>query len=213
MPLPLVLLGAGGHASDVLGVVEAVNDRQPTYAVVGVLDDDPDADATRFHGRGVTVLGSVDLLAGLDAAWVASVGWPASRRRLVEQAQVSSQPAATLVSPLADVGHGVVLGAGAVVMGSARLSPRCCIGKHVLVSYLAAVGHDSTVGDGTSVMPGAMISGGVEVGTNVLIGTNATVLEGLRIGNDATVSAGAVVLTDVQAGTTVIGVPARPVVR
>lgn len=208
-----MLLGAGGHASDVLGVVEALNARQPTFAVVGVLDDDPDADATRFEGRGVSLLGSLDLLAGLGAAWVAAVGWPSSRRRLVERAAGSGHPPATLVSPLADVGHGVAIGPGSVVMGSARLSPRSRLGEHTLVSYLAAVGHDSIVGDGTSVMPGAMISGGVEVGAHVLVGTNATILEGLRIGDGATVGAGAVVVADVEPGTTVIGVPARAVAR
>ncbi len=213
MPRPLVLLGAGGHASDVLGVVEALNDRRPTFAVLGVLDDDPAADAARFEGRGVAVLGPLELLAGLGADWVAAVGWPASRRRLVQQAAASGRAAATLLSPLADVGHGVAMGAGTVVMGSARLSPRCRLGGHVLVSYLAAVGHDSTVGEGTSVMPGAMISGGVEVGAHVLVGTNATILEGRRVGDGATVAAGAVVAADVAPGATVVGIPARVVAR
>jgi len=213
VPEPLVLLGAGGHASDVLGVVEALNAGQPSFVVVGVLDDDPAADASRFEGRGVTVLGSLDLLAGLDARWVAAAGWPAGRRRVVERAEASGRAAATLVSPLADVGHGVVIGTGTVVMGSARLSPRSRLGEHALVSYLAAVGHDSTVGAGSSVMPGAVLSGGVEVGALALVGTNATILEGLRVGDGATVGAGAVVTRDVAPGAVVVGVPARPVPR
>ena len=206
----LVLLGAGGHASDVLGVVEAVNQHQPLFDVVGLLDDDRDADPSRFEGR-AALLGGVDRLAELGASWVAAVGWPATRRRVADRASSSGCPAATLVSPIADVGAGVVVGPGSVVMGGARLSPRSRIGDHALVSYLAAVGHDSSVGDATSVMPGAMVSGEVQIGTGVLVGTNATIIEGIQIGDGATIGAGAVVLEDVAAGATVVGVPARVV--
>lgn len=209
----LVLLGAGGHASDVLGVVEAVNRQLPTFDVVGLLDDDPQADPARFHGRDATIVGRLDRLAELGASWIAAVGWPVSRQRLAAWASTTGLPAATLVSPVADIGAGVAVGAGSVVIGAARLSPRSRIGSHSLVSYLAAVGHDASIGDGTSVMPGAMVSGGVEIGAGVLVGTSATIIEGIRVGDGATIGAGAVVLEDVPAGSTVVGVPARRVRR
>jgi len=37
---PLVLVGGGGHASDVLQAIEALNDQGATYLVVGLLDDE-----------------------------------------------------------------------------------------------------------------------------------------------------------------------------
>jgi len=209
----LVLLGAGGHASDVLGVVEALNERTPTFELVGLLDDRPLVDTARFAGRQVSLLGGLDRLVELDACWIAAVGWPATRRHIVDRALATGCPIATLVSPAADIGAGVDVGVGVVVMGSARLSPCSQVGDHALVSYLAGVGHDATIGSGTSVMPGAMVSGGVEVGAGVLVGSNATILEGIRVGDGATIGAGAVVLTNVAAGATVVGVPARPVAR
>jgi sugar O-acyltransferase (sialic acid O-acetyltransferase NeuD family) len=210
VPSRLVLLGAGGHASDVLGVVEQLQAAGSHIEVVGVLDDDHEADMSRFAGREVQIAGPIDRLSDLDAAWIAAVGWPSTRRRLVARTGAAAA-APALVSPRADVGRGVVVGDGSVVMGSARLSPLAHVGEHALVSYAAAVGHDSIVGDGTSVMPGAMVSGGVRIGEWVLVGTNATVIEGVVIGDGATVGAGAVVLQDVPPGTTVAGVPARAV--
>lgn len=212
-PTRLVLLGAGGHASDVLGVIEAINGLRTTFEVIGLLDDDSAADPLRFAERGVGILGPMAMLEALGAAWVAAVGYPGPRRRVVTAARATGLPPVTLVSPGADVGLRVHMGAGTVVMGAARLSPRACVGEHVLVSYLSAVGHDSVIGDGASVMPGAMVSGGVEVGAGAVIGTNAAVLEGIRIGDHAVVGAGAVVVEDVAPGVTVLGVPARPVDR
>lgn len=210
-PFRLVLLGAGGHASDVLGVVEESNASGRGYDVVGLLDDDPMASAHRFDGRGVSLLGTIDVLGSLASAWVAAIGWPTSRLRVAARGEASGLPAETLVSPKADVGALVELDAGVVVLGAARLSPRCKLGAHALVSYLSAVGHDTVVGRGTSVMPGAILSGDVHVGEGVLVGTGATVLEGRAIGDGATVGAGAVVIDDVPAGATVVGVPARVV--
>ena len=76
--LPLVLVGGGGHASDVLQAVEAINAARPTYHVVGILDDH-DVDPRRFAGRGVAHIGPVDDVATVDAAYVLCLGWPWAR--------------------------------------------------------------------------------------------------------------------------------------
>lgn len=210
-PTSLVILGSGGHAADVLDVVEAINRHRPSFVVLGVLDDG--LDSGRLRRQGVDLLGGIERLESLDTAWVAAVGWPAVRMQLATRATASGQPAATLVSPFADIGSGTEIGAGSVILGNARLSPLSVLGSHVLVSYLAAVGHDSIVGNYTSLMPGVMISGGVQIGEQVLVGTNASVVEGVQIGDRATIGAGAVVLADVSPGATVVGVPAREVSR
>jgi sugar O-acyltransferase (sialic acid O-acetyltransferase NeuD family) len=207
--LPLVLIGGGGHASDVLLAVEAVNIVRPTYQVIGILDDH-DVDPRRFAGRGVAHIGSVDDVVAVDAAYVLCLGWPWTRHAVARRIGERGHPAPSIVHPSADVGTGVELGPGSVVLGHAHLSPFVRLGAHALVSYIASIGHDTTFGDHASVMPNAAVSGGVTGGDRVLVGTGAAVREGVRLGDDARIGAGAAVVDDVAAGFTVIGVPARP---
>ncbi len=207
--LPLVLVGGSGHASDVLQVVEAVNATRPTYHVVGILDDD-DVDPRRFAGRGVRRIGSVHDLADIDAAYVLCLGWPWTRHALAQRIGRRGRPAAPIVHPSADVGVGVELGPGSVVLGHSHLSPFVRFGAHALISYGASVGHDTIFGGFASVMPNAGVSGDVTAGDRVLVGTGAAVREGVRLGDDVRIGAGAAVVADVAAGLTVVGVPALP---
>jgi len=205
----LVLVGGGGHASDVLQAVEAVNAAEPTYHVVGILDDD-DVDPHRFAGRGVDRVGTIDDLAGVDAAYILCLGWPWTRHAVARRVAGRGEPAAPIVHPSADVGAGVELGAGSVVLGHSHLSPFVRLGLHALVSYGACVGHDAIFGDHASLMPNAAVSGAVIGGDRVLVGTGAAVREGVRLGDDVRIGAGAAVIGDVARGLTVVGVPARP---
>jgi sugar O-acyltransferase (sialic acid O-acetyltransferase NeuD family) len=210
--LPLVLIGGGGHASDVLQAVEAVNATRLTFHVVGILDDSH-VDPRRFDGRGVAHIGPVDDVVTVDAAYVLCLGWPWTRHAVAQRVAERGQPAPPIVHPSADVGPGVELGPGSVVLGHAHLSPFVRLGAHAVVSYMASVGHDTTFGDHASVMPNAAVSGGVTGGHRVLVGTGAAVREGIRLGDDVRIGAGAAVVSDVSAGLTVVGVPARPEYR
>ncbi len=208
--VPLVLVGGGGHASDVLQAIEAANERERRWRVVGILDDDH-IDARRFAGRGVSQIGTVDDIGAVDACFVLCVGWPWVREQIVRRIGSRAQTAPPIVHPGADVGVGVELGPGSVVLGNAHVSPMVRLGPHSLVSYVASVGHDCVFGGFASVMPGAAVSGDVIAGDGVLVGTGAVVREGVRLGDRVRIGAGAAVVGDVGNGLTVVGVPARPI--
>ena len=208
-PLPVVLIGGGGHASDVLQAIEAVNADRPAYHVVGILDDH-DVDPRRFAGRGVAHIGPVDDVATVDAAYILCLGWPWVRHAVARRVTARGQPAPPIVHPSADVGVGVELGVGSVVLGNAHLSAFVRLGNHAVVSYLASLGHDTTFGDHASIMPNAAVSGEVAGGHRVLVGAGAVVREGVRLGDDVRIGAGAAVVDDIAAGLSVVGVPARP---
>jgi sugar O-acyltransferase (sialic acid O-acetyltransferase NeuD family) len=210
----LVVIGAGGHAIDVLECIEALNRVEPdSLEVVGLLADVPptESNAARFASQSLAVVGSISDLdrIGVDG-FVVAVGYPVGRRAVLDQLGGSGSPV-DLVHPTVIRSFGGAVGRGSVVLGPTRLSPFVTIGEHALVSYHVALGHGCRIGDLASVMPGAVVGGEVTIGNGALIGAGAVILEGLAVGEGATVGAGAVVTTDVAAGTTVIGLPARPI--
>lgn len=112
-------------------------------------------------------------------------------------------PRAT-VSPLARLGEGCVVVAGAVVNAFAELGRGC------IVNTSATVGHDCRLGACVHVAPGANIAGDVEVGRTSWIGAGSVVRQGVAIGEGVMVGAGAAVVSDIAGYLVVAGVPARP---
>lgn len=212
-PERVVLLGGGGHASDVLGAIEFINSRSPTWAVIGVADDSPEPRLDRFENRGVRFLGTIDeAIASCpkDVRFLATVGFPEGRRAVAERAERAGLRAATLIDPRATIETHARIGEGAVIMEGVHVSPLCRVGRHVYLSHKVMIGHDVQVGDFTSILPLSAIGGDSIIEEDVLICLSASIINRKRVGRGAVVGAGAVVVRDVEAGTTVLGVPAKP---
>ena len=207
----LVVLGGGGCAREVLDVVDAINDVEPTWAVAGVLDDGvPDVD--RLSAFGVGHLGPIDLAAELvgTSAVVFGIGEPRVRARIAPGLQGLDHP--TLVHPSVVLSRRQVeLHGGVVLCAHVSVQNHVTVESHVHVNQNVTIGHDVRIGSGTVVSPLVAISGNVHIGEAVLIGAGAAILPGVRIGARARVGAGAVVTRDVAAGDTVVGAPARPI--
>lgn len=213
----VILIGGGGHASDMLGVLEACNRAQPQYDLLGIFDDN--ASPSRFAGRNVELFGDIkDNIGRVDVentTYLAAIGYPGVRLLVAElAASLGLKPAAPVIHPGAVyIGTSVSLGAGTLVHAGASISVAAKLGEHCYVSHGALVGHDSDIGPGAAIMPGASLSGEVKLGIGVMVGSGAVILEGIEIGNNSRVGANAVVTKNVPADTTVVGIPAKPFSR
>ncbi|NTV49358.1 MAG: acetyltransferase [Geobacteraceae bacterium] len=208
MNLPVIILGAGGHAKvlvDALLVSSAI--------IVGIVDHSPLLAGTKILG--VSVLGGdavvneyppseIQLVNGLG-----SVGLPVNRQHLFEKFKGMGYEFANVIHPSAVIASGVVLGEGAQVMAGAVIQPGSHIGINSIINTRASVDHDCTIGDHVHLSPGVTLSGGVAVGACSHIGTGATVIQGISISKGCLIGAGAVVIKDISDGAKVRGVPAR----
>lgn len=215
---PVVIVGAGGFAREVLDVLQSINahaENDPgsdSFEIVGVVDDDPSQlQLSRLAARSVRYLGVIGSLPieYPGALFLIAIGSTRPRRRIAKFLVDAGMTAAVAVHPRAVIGSGVSVRPGVVVCSGAQLSTNVSLGDHVHVNPGAVIGHDAVLGECVSVNPGAVVSGEVTIDSGVLIGAGGIVLQGLVVGEDATVGAGAVVVRDVPSRTTVMGVPAR----
>jgi sugar O-acyltransferase (sialic acid O-acetyltransferase NeuD family) len=207
----IVILGAGGHARDVLDVIEACNGVSPRYEVVGFVVDTHYATPDRLV-NGAPILGDFTWLArhAEDVELVAAVGSSDLRLRLAESARArGGRFAAPIVHPSAvrtprlEMGEGCVVGAGVTMTSLIRM------GRHVHINNGCTVAHDVRIGDYATIAPGAHLSGNVTVGEGASVGSGAIVIEKLEIGAWSVVGAGSVVIRNVAPDATVVGNPAR----
>jgi sugar O-acyltransferase (sialic acid O-acetyltransferase NeuD family) len=206
---PLVVVGAGGFGREALDVAEARNAVEPTWNILGVVDDAPSSlNLERLHARGVRFLGSVgEIPAG--ATVVIGVGGPGPRSEIASRLAAADYAFAVLRHPSAVVGTQVEIGAGTVICAGVSVGTNVTLGWHVHLNPHSVIGHDTRIEDAVSVNPNATVSGDCVVGEGTLVGAGAVVLQGLHIGARAVVAASACVVRDVQDGSTVMGVPAR----
>ncbi len=209
---PLVIVGSGGFAREVLDVVEAINAVEERWRFLGFLDDHKSEDAL-VTSRGAAILGPSQLLTELDCEYVIAIADPAARERIDALATGAGREAATLVHPGATVGSVNSISPGLVATAGSCVTTNVQIGRHVHLNLGSTVGHDVVLGPYVTINPGAHISGNVTLEDGVTIGTGASVIQGLKVGRRSFVGAGAVVTKDVGPGLVVIGIPARPLAR
>jgi sugar O-acyltransferase (sialic acid O-acetyltransferase NeuD family) len=202
----LVLVCGGGFASDVIGIISALNACGAGIEVAGFVAD-VDIDGWRFPGY--KQIGGIGDMSRLDVShYLVCLGYPQKKKSVIDRI-VGVECCPALIHPMAWIPDGVEFGVGGIVMANACLTRGVTVGKHVYLSHGVLLGHECSVGDYVSAMPGASVSGDTVLGDGCMIGANSTVLEKRRVGKWASVGAGAVVTRDVPDGVTVKGVPAR----
>lgn len=207
-----MIVGAGGFGRETADVVEAINAVEPTWELVGFVDDAPsDANLERLRSRGYAFLGDSSWLIESSDAFhlVIGVGAPRARRLIAARIEGLAHRTATLVHPAATIGSQVSLGEGTVICAGARLTTNIDVGRHVHINPNVTIGHDTVLADFVSLNPASSISGDCMIGSGTLVGVGAVVLNQLHIGDDVTIGGSACVVRDVAADATVKGVPAR----
>lgn len=202
--LPLILVGAGGHARACIDVIES----HGGFDIIGLvgLDDE----------RGMQVLGYNVVATDADLpALVAQYGHalvtagqirsPVLRRslygNLVEvgcQIPVITASSAYL-SKHATVGDGTIIMHGAIVNAGAK------IGRNCIINTGAIVEHGAFIGDHCHISTGAILNGDVRVGDGTFIGSRSVLKQGLVVGPECVVGMGLTLRRDLVEGTLFTG--------
>ncbi|MCE8031655.1 MAG: acetyltransferase [Halomonas sp.] len=141
---------------------------------------------------------------------VVAIGHNGIREAKLEALLAQGARIVSLVHPRATVSPMARLGPGSVVMAGAVVNAFAELGMGAIVNSAATVDHDCRLGACVHVAPGANVAGDVEIGRTSWIGAGAVVRQGVAIGEGVMVGAGAAVVSDIDGYLVVGGVPARP---
>lgn len=207
---PVVVVGAGGHASVVIDALLSA-DRE----VLGATDLDP-----ALHGAqcaGVPIIGDDGALERFrpeEIEVAVGVGAPggvglAARRAVSRRLSEAGFRLATVVHPSATVSRLARIEPGAQVMARAVLQPGACVGTGAIVNTGAILEHGVVLGEFAHVAPGAVIAADATIEEGVFIGAGAVVRQGSRVVTGVVIGAGAAVVADVTTPGVHVGVPCR----
>jgi sugar O-acyltransferase (sialic acid O-acetyltransferase NeuD family) len=209
----IVIVGAGGYASEAAWVLEEMNKASSgalKWQILGYTDKD-----ARTKGRevyGYKILGTSEEIAqqyaGENLWFYCAIGDNLSRAAVTKHLEGLGWQAATLIHPSVIAARKVAIGEGTYIGAGSILCPNSTIGRHVIVNTRVTVGHDSMLADFSQACPGAQINGFCKIGQGAMIGSNSSILPGKSIGDYAVVGANSQVIRSVKAGSTVNGVPA-----
>lgn len=205
--LPVIVLGAGGHAKVLIDVL-----RLTRRAVIGALT--PDRQSWGNEILGIPVLGGDDQLERYSAEkielvnGIGSVGDFEQRVQIFEKFKGRGFHFSSVVHPSTVIAKEVFMGEGVQVMAGCVIQPDCKILKNSICNTSVAIDHDCQIGAHCHLSPGVTLSGGVSVGDRTHIGTKAAVIQGIKIGSNCSIAAGSVVVNDISSNTRVKGVPA-----
>ncbi len=118
---------------------------------------------------------------------------------------VNAVHAKAVVSEDAELGHGILVGPGAIINAGTKL------GNHSVVHSGAIIDVNVNINEMVEVGPGAVINAGVNLEEGAFVGSGAIIVAGVTIGKNARIGAGSVVIDNVAANATVFGNPALPI--
>ena len=202
---PLLIFPFNGNG------LEAIDCLGGTFRLLGFVDDTPDKQDD--SGCGAAVFPRSALSQWPAAQVLAVPGSPVSfrsRRAVIESLGIAPGRFARVihptarVSPLATLGHNVLIMAGVVVTSNA------VIGDHVCVLPNTVIHHDVRIGAWSLIGSNVTVAGNTHVGENCYIGSGCSVMNGLEIGDGTLVGLGSNVIRNTAVGSRVAGNPARP---
>lgn len=206
----IVIIGAGGHAREVLDILLTCQTGDKRAEVLGFIDEDPDR-----HGQilaGLPILGDFrwfEKVNRKEIAVICAVGTPHICRKLVNQAKSIGLQFANVISPQAWISPQARLGQGVIVFPGVIINTGAVIGNCVTLNVAVTVSHDTIIDDFCNINPGVHIAGNVHISEGCYIGMGANIIQGITIGPWSIIGAGAVVVRDIPANVTAVGVPAK----
>lgn len=203
----IIIVGAGNLGLDVYGLIQEINEKQPTWRVKGFLNDFP-VDLSNYQIN-EKVIGTIkDWIPSPGDHYALAIGSPTGKEMVVKSLKDKGCIFETLVSPFAFVNKTAKIGEGSIILSTSKIAPCVQIGSFVVIGD-TTMAAESSIGDFSNTASYVNIYKNIRIGKRVQIWSHSVVLN--HVGDDATIGAGSVVISKVKKGIKVFGNPAKKV--
>lgn len=200
--LPVIILGAGGHAKVVADVLVLSG-----YKVLGLISPDEKKGSFCF---GIKVLGDdeVILTYGADevllANGIGSLPNVNLRWDLAKRFRDKNYRFVNVIHPSAIISEDVKLEEGVQIMAGSVIQPGTYIGKDTIINTAANVDHDCQISQNCHISPGVTLSGNVKIKDGTHLGTGTVVIQNIEVGKNCIIAAGSVIYKNIDDNITFI---------
>lgn len=207
----LVIYGA--QVPDTIKLIDAINETNFEWNILGFIDDRKNRQKTSFMGH--HVLGTTEILPELTGEenihfFVTHFESPRTFKKKVETLKLYNCKFASLIHPSINLKY-VKVGEGCQISEGCNIGANVEIGNFVTIRLKSLICHNAKIEDYTIICPNATIGSISLIKEGCFISTSATVLRTKIVNEWSTVGAGAVVVKDVPPNTTVVGIPAKKI--
>lgn len=208
----LIIFGASGFGREVAWLVERINKNEPTWNLLGFMDDNDSIQGAEINGY--PVIGKTeDVIKYSDAYYVVAVGASRIREKIVANMKTLNPDIkfGIVIDPSVEISALVTIGEGTIICAHTIITVNISIGNHVIINLDCTIGHDAIIKDFVTLYPSVNVSGITEIGHAVELGTGMQIIQGKKIGDYSIVGAGAVVVKNIPEKCTAVGSPAKPI--
>lgn len=207
----IIIYGGGGLGKEVACTIKRINDKVPTWNLIGFVDDSI-AIGTHISHFG-EVLGNIEYLNSYTHKInvVIAIGNGNISKKIVSQIFNPNIEFPNLVYPnfWVEDYNTFTIGKGNIIQGGCAVTCDVSIGDFNILNGSVVIGHDVTIGNYNTIMPATRISGEVNIGDCNVFGVSSIILQRLKIKNNTTIGAGAVLMTNPKENSIYIGNPAK----
>ena len=179
----IVIIGAGDLGKEVVWLIEDINKVNPTYVILGFLDDDKAKDGGEFYGYRVLGASSqLESLAEKTPLCAVIAIQNGSIRKKIREEHKDFNDWASIVHPTAVMASTSPVAMGSIVFPHVTVSVDTKLGEFDLLYINSTICNDCNIGDYVSVMSGASVSERAKIGAECFLAAGSTVYPRKKLG-------------------------------
>lgn len=202
----MVIIGAKGHAKEILEVLYQKYDTQSLY----FFDNISKLSTNQLFDK-FPILRDYEEVAEvfkIDRRFATGIGGIFAKEKLVLKFEELGGIYTSVIAKNANIGtFKVNLYEGVNIMQRVFISNDVTIGRGTLVNYNASIHHDCLIDDFCEISPCVQILGRAKIGKYTSVGSGTIILPDTIIGSNVVIGAGSVITKDVPSASLVVGIP------